>query len=94
MLIHDLGLTSRVDIRARVPTRRHDLVLEVYPDGQLSVEATIAVDSGAAAVVALASKKWVNETVAASYVTDWEASDEITSNVIPAIERWYYNNPK
>lgn len=91
MLIHDLGLTTRLDTRAQTSKRRHDILLEVYPDGQMSVEGIAAVDSGAAAVLALGSQKWINEAAEAVYVTDWEASDEIASKLVSVFERWYSN---
>ena len=88
-LICDLGLNDIASIRLQPTSMRHDIILEVYPDGPLSLAAKQTLNNGASGIFSTASQPWVNVSDGVSYVPDWEAADSIASELIRTLNIYF-----
>jgi glycosyltransferase involved in cell wall biosynthesis len=76
-LISDLELSKSVRVIKVASNKTYDLVVEIHPDGKLSDPGHAALIDGAAGILSTSARNWLDGSVSATYLDQWEASDLI-----------------
>lgn len=85
-LINDLELSKNINVIKAASNMTYDLVIEVHPDGKLSDLGHAALIDGSAGILSASAANWLNGSIYATYLDQWEASDLIADALENALK--------